>query len=531
MKKTYNVFLSIVLLFLSSCSDFLNVDNKDAISSNKYYKTESDLKAALTGVYATLAQNATYRGYMIGRMSLDGDQGYNNRDGDQNTVGDYSVSATDSKILSFWQTMYAGINDANMLLENVDNPDINISLVERNRIKGETLFLRAYYYFLLVQNFGDIPLILKSTSVLSDSGVSLPARTPKTDVYSKIVEDMEDAVDLVKDIDEIGNAGQVNKSAVWGVLARVHLNIAGFPINDKSHFKKARTCALQIINSRLHELNPDFQQIFINYAQDLYDIKESLWEVEFNGNGTGIYANLGGFVGGNNGIRNSFDLELGYTYDYINVTKSAYEVYASGDLRRDYTIAPFFYKQPNVPAQKVNWSSTQIFNRNCGKFRREYEILEPKHRSRTPQNFPLVRYSDVLLMFAEADNEVNGAPTQDALDAINKVRRRGYGKDSNTPDSSIDITISDYNDFKEFIYDERSRELAYECLRKSDLVRWGVFYTKMKKCLTDAIAASNFSDKDHAVSTFTNVGEKDVVWPIPSYEIGLNPNLTQNPGW
>lgn len=532
--KKYILKIASIIVFaflLLSCNDFLNVNNRDAISSNNYYKSKADLEAALNGVYATLGQNATYRGYMLGRMGLDADQGYNNRDGDLNSVGDYTVNANDTKVLQFWQTLYAGINDANMLLENVDNPEIEIEQKERDRIKGEGLFLRGYYYFLLVQNFGDVPLILESTSVKSSHEKMNPSRTDKKIIYDKIIEDMEGAVDLVYDIDRNGNGGRVSKSAIWGVLARVHLNIAGYPIQDKTHYKKARTCALQVINSGLHDLNPSFQQIFINYARDIYDIKESIWEVEFYGNGEGIYANLGGFVGGNNGIRNTFDLALGYTYDYINATISAYEVYESNDLRRDHTIAPFYYSQAVVPTYKINWSSTQIFNRNCGKFRREYEILEPKHRSRTPQNFPLLRYSDVLLMFAEAENEINGNPTAEALEAVNKVRRRGYGVDINTPDSNIDINISDYKDFQEFIYDERSRELAYECLRKGDLVRWGNFYSKMKKCLPDASAAPSFGDKDHAVATFTNVGERDVLWPIPNYEIGLNPNLTQNAGW
>lgn len=523
----------IIGLLLFSCNDFLNVDNRDAISSNQYYNTEADLKTALNGVYSTLGQNATYRGYMLGRLGLDADQGYNNRDGDLNTVGDYTVNATDTKILQFWQTLYAGINDANMLLENVDNPDIVIDIDERNRIKGEALFLRGYYYFLLVQNFGDVPLILKSTSTKPSDEEMKPKRTSQVEIYNKIVEDMEDAVDLVKNIDDNGNGGRVSKSCILGILARVHLKIAGHPVQDVSHYKKARTCALQVINSGLHELNPDYQQIFINLARDIYDIKECIWEVEFYGNGVGIYANLGGFVGGNNGIRNTFDLDLGYTYDYINATKSAYSVYESSDKRRDYTIAPFYYSQSTTPTFKVYWNTdgSDVFRRNCGKFRREYEILEPKHRSRTPQNFPVLRYSDVLLMFAEADNEVASHPTQEALEAVNKVRRRGYGLDINTPNPTVDVSITDYRDFQELIYDERSRELAYECLRKNDLVRWGNFYSKMKKCLTEANAAPSFGDKDHAVATFTNVGERDVIWPIPSYEIGLNPNLTQNPGW
>ena len=155
----------------------------------------------------------------------------------------------------------------------------------------------------------------------------------------------------------------------------------------------------------------------------------------------------------------------------------------------------------------------------------------PKHCSYTPTNFPLLRYADVLLMYAEAENEVNQGPTSEAYAAVNQVVRRGYGKPVNTPDGSVDWSGMDYTEFREEIQRERARELAYESLRKGDLIRWGIFLTQMKDCLADANKAPSFGDLKHAKATFGNVTARDVLWPIPSYEMALNTNLKQNPGW
>ena len=527
MKRT--IYFLIFSFILTSCN-FLDLAPKDFISPPEYYKTEEELETALTGIYASLRDGALYKNYMLGRMGLDADQGYDNRDGDVGTVSQYQTSASDVKVEKFWQACYKAINNANLLIYSIDNKDIDVEAATKERIRGEAAFLRGYFYLLLVSNFGDVPLVLESSSSPYLEDLNLPRKESK-EVYRQILEDMEYATEHVEDISEIGGGGRVSKSAAYGIMARVHLYMAGSPLNLTEHYAEARTCALKVINMAIHSLNPDFKQIFINYAQDIYDIKESILEVEFYGNGSGLYATLGGYVGGNNGIRNSTEKNgIGYTYDYINATKAAYDVYKEGDLRRDWTIAPFRYNW-NAGSDKVNWAADHIFDRNCGKFRREYEILEPKHRSYTPTNFPLLRYSDVLLMFAEADNEVNGGPTGESYEAVNQVVRRGFGKDQFTEDATIDWQGMDYETFRQEIMNERSRELAFECLRKADLVRWGVFYEKMKECLADANKAPSFSDLKHAKAQFGNVTGRDVVWPIPSYEIAINDKLTQNKGW
>ena len=134
-------------------------------------------------------------------------------------------------------------------------------------------------------------------------------------------------------------------------------------------------------------------------------------------------------------------------------------------------------------------------------------------------------------MFAEADNEVNQGPSTEAYEAVNQVVRRGYGKKPLIEDADVDWADMDYETFKQELQNERSRELAFECLRKADLVRWGIFYEKMQDCLADTDGVPSFTDLKHAIATYSNVTKRDVLWPIPSREIALNDKLTQNPGW
>lgn len=524
--KKINILTVCILFIFISCNDILDSDPKDFLSPDLYYTNKMEMESGLTGIYATLCSGNLYGNYMLGRLGLDADQGYNRNSNDGNTVGDYNVSAGDVKVERFWQTLYIGINRANMLLENIDKPQ-DLTDDERSAIKGEALFLRAYFYFLLVTNYGDVPLILTTINTASGTAHQIP-RTPAKDVYEKILADMEEAELLVKDISEINHGGRVSKSAVWGILTRVCLHMGGNPVRDKTKFVDARKWSLKVIENPVHKLNPDFTQVFKNYAQDVYDIGESIWEVEFYGNGIGTYASMGGLVGINNGIYNTRDLELGYTYSYISCTSYTYEVYDMTDKRRDWSVAPFNYS--GLPAVENPWAPNQLFNRNCGKFRRKYEILTPKSTSKTPQNFPLLRYSDVLLMFAEAENEINNGPTADAYEAINKVRRRGHGLAINDP-SSVDLKNLDKETFLTELQHERTRELAFESLRKGDLVRWGVFIQNMKQRLSEANDHADFYDLRFAKRTFISVSERDTLWPIPAHEIASNYNLTQNKGW
>lgn len=530
MKNIVKLLGIISLLSLSACNDFLDTKPIDFVSPVNYYENEAELNTALNAVYDPLGSSALYGDAMLGRMGLDADESYYTR---ILTSGPavFNIVPSDNYITNFWATCYDGINRANLLLENLDKAQ-DISQVNKDAIHGEALFLRSYYYLLLVSNYGDVPLILHSLPNAEQTDI---ARTPAKEVYDQIISDMTISEGLVKPINQIGFGGRVSKSAVRGILARACLYAAGNPVNDLKRYAEAKDWAKKVMDDAAagHRLNPDYSQIFINYAQDKYDYRESIWEVEFWGNRVDAYVE-GGRVGVNNGIRTS-NSDLGYTYGFIATTGQLFHRFqnnsdgTSSDLRRDWSIAPYSWSSS---AAKIYYSPTQIYERDCGKFRREYELLSPKNKNFSNQNFPILRYSDVLLMFAEAENQINNGPTAAAYNAINQVRRRAYGKllPNAINLAEADLSNLDKTSFQEAIEEERSRELSFECLRKADLVRWNIFIPAMKRALT-AFNNEAPSSRQFGSIGFKNVTDRDVVWPIPSRDLGLNKLLKQNTGW
>jgi len=513
----------LTLVFIPSCDKKLDLNSSDyVIDYSNYYTSEEDLRSSLRGAYGVMA--SVYSDNLQGRMGLEADEGFITWEADLNTVAYYVASPQDPKIFAYWRGFYNGINLVNALLENIDKPDINEEI--RKDIKGQALFLRGYFYFMLVNKFGGVPLILKPTKDGGLEDTQVPRASIK-EVYDQVLADMTAAADMVKDVSEVNGGGELSKSAVWGILARVCIYMAGAPLNDTEKYKDVLKWTTKVMDEGNHTLLPSYQQVFVNYAQDLYDTRESIWEVEFWGNGTGLYANVGGRVGLNNGIFNSSDANIGVSGGHVRPTQWLQENYVVGDLRKDWNTPTFVYQ--GNPGQRV--VETRWWYRNVGKFRRESEILRPKSSARSPQNAPILRYSDVLLMYAEALNEINYGSTVEALNEVNKVRRRGFGVDIYTPNTAIDIPVDiEYSEFKQELMNERARELCFEGLRKNDLVRWGLLYQNIRRVFNDR----PIHDTSVGISTqsvYTNVGERDVLWPIPTYEMQLNKKLTQNRGW
>jgi len=526
MKKIFYLLIVSLTFCVSSCKKFLETTPTDFLSPVNYYDTEVQLNYALNGVYDILGQRGVYGDALISRMGTEADEGFyavTTFNGPQI----YNHSTSDAYVTTLWQLLYSGINRANVLIENINKPVMDEN--KRTVILGQAKFLRAYYYFLLVSNWGDVPLIMTATASAGNTSI---ARSPAVDVYNTIISEMTAAEGMVETATKVGFGGRINRSAIDGVLARVCLYMAGNPIKDVTKYKEAQAWTLKIINSGEHSLNPSFQQVFINYSQDLYDIKESIWEVEFWGNTAGIYRE-GGRVGINTGVANSWTTAntVGYVYGFIQTTARLFNSYASTDLRRDWAIAPWrFVTQGTV---RQNWSATQIYERYCGKWRREYELVTPKSTNDSPENFPLLRYADVLLMYAEAENQVNG-PTAAAYNAINQVRRRAYGKlvagATNVNAGDVPAGLGQ-TAFADYIKAERSRELCYEGLRKPDLIRWGILGSTMKSVAAEITAGAPAVLK-YAATAGNNLTEpRHLLLPVPAYELGVNPLLTQNLNW
>lgn len=524
MKRIY--FLP-VILFLTlgyGCKKFLETKPTDVLLTESYYTSEEQLNRGLLGVYDMLGKEQIYGDYMTWPINSSTDESY--QVGNPSTgMRVYVYDPGNAQVAGFWRAIWQGIARANVLLAGIDRPVMDEA--KRDIIRGEALFLRGYYYFLLAVNFGDVPVILDP--VLTVENVHI-ARTPIKDVYAQILKDMLEAESLLQTqtITSLGYSGRVSRTAVQGILARVYLTMAGYPLQDLARYKDALHWAQLVVQSGEHALNPDYKQVFINYAQDRYDIKESIWEIEFAGNGTGVF-DESGRIGNNIGIKCA-DLEIGYSYGSVNATNRLYSLYDSSDLRRDWNCARYNYTGTGDTYKKNN----NLWDLNVGKWRREYETLTPKNKNLTPQNFAVLRYSDVLLMLAEAENEVNGS-TALAIDAVNQVRRRGYGKllNGDTTTHNADLSseqMASKDALRKSIQDERSRELCFEALRKYDLIRWGIFIPVMKD-MADEINERAPASHKFTASAAINLSQRHLLMPIPAHDMAVNRLLVQNPGW
>jgi hypothetical protein len=605
MKKNL-ILLAVVLLCSTSCKKFLDTKPTDFITPE--YNTIAQLETGLAGVYDVLG--TVYQDVYPYWLNATSDLSLERSGSSNSTV--YVYSPADIRITDLWRQLYQGIYRANNILAVVDNPALDEK--SRNRIKGETLFLRAYFNFLLVSNYGDIPLLLTSNPSITE--LNTP-QTPQKDVYDAIVKDMITAEGYV-DAAGTGVAtfgGRVSKSAVQGILARVYLKMAGYPLNGGiPMYKEALNWGLKVKSSGSHELEADYREVFKRYARDQYDIKESIWEVEYYGNGTGGLQEYSYVTGGRFGIL-CVDQSKGNSSGLIFATRKLYNLYkesaestlpikSSYDIRRDWNIAPYHWGSGTTAVYTAN---SDLHRRYAGKWRREYETLTPKGNNVTGENFPLLRYSDVLLMIAEAENAVNGPAN--AAQYVNEVRRRGFGILYGNTVKSITVTnggtgytsvptvtvggtqitatatiaggavtainITDYGQITKTngyaapptititggggtgavaaavltqnadadltagdiaspgamliaIKNERAKELCFESLRRSDLIRWGNFVNDIKQYAIDARAIGAI---DGMVAWTNNVTARSVLFPIPIYDITLNKALVQNPGY
>lgn len=532
MKRIYYYLVLLIMVgSITSCNKTLNTQPLSFASPTQNYATGPQLLQALAGVYDVLGYNrsALYADNLFDKLGATTDLSFYSRAKVSALTISYNFDYTEPTIDQTWQALYIGIERANNLIYYINTPK-SMDPVERDAILGEAEFLRGYYYFLLVSNFGGVPMRLQPTTITGVTTNNVPRMASK-DVYGQILKDMTDAEGKCYPATHFGYSSRVSQTTVEGILARVCLTMAGYPLQDHSKYADALMWATKVRQSGIHSLNPSYSQIFINESQDIYDIKEAMWEADFNGNDQTTTLETGR-VGNTNGIAYSASnyADTGYSYGFINATNKLYNLYDSGDLRRDWAIAPYGYSGTNRKNK-----GTLIYDRNCGKWRRSYELLTPKGKNNTGENFPILRYSDVLLMLAEADNQVNNGPSANAYEAINEVRRRGYGFPVNMPNDTSDITPGlNEAQFQQAIEDERARELCFEALRRPDLIRWGIWTQTMSALAAQMTAdiGGNPSYK-YAIIPASNAASspKFLLYPIPASEISVNKAVTQNPGY
>lgn len=571
-------------LAMVSC-DFLDKE-PTKLTPDNYFNNADEALSFLTSVYAPLTSQNFYGNeymFMTGADDLSHYGGGRNPQ-TSGAIACNNANSSSPQFSNLWQTLYTGIDRANTFLENIDkSKDISDKLLLQ--YTAEARFMRAYYYFTLVQGWGDVPF--KTTSTSSVTGLDIP-RTDKQTIYDFITTEMSECAEGLATAAELGyKPGHVSRSAAWGILARVYLFRAGEHFRDnangdataiQNYFKQASTYAQKVMGEG-HGLAANYWDVFIDLCSNQYNTtaNESIWEAEFAGDYTSE-VRAEGRIGNLIGIKcpdESNDQSLidakdpGFGYAYFWSTPKLYELYKdNGDINRmNWNIAPFEYveavskkgvtgrqfeygKLEEVKNQywdvsysygegdsskktgdyeKTEADSEKNYSRACGKYRREYEAYgTKKNKNYTSLNFPLLRYSDVLLMVAEAENEISSSPTTLAYKCLNDVRNRAsiapYEEGSLSKEA-----------FRQAVKDERAMELCFEHTRRYDLIRWGEYVKNMNELAPRALQGANANwatGPSYSVYTFFQITDAYNYFPIPDSEMSVNKAITQNnPGW
>ena len=505
MKK---IVIIIVLFSLISygCSDFLDTEPADRYTQDNYWKTQERALAALNGVYATLLNGGMYGGTRPLYMENLSPNTYHRR-GDDAIIAQGLHNSNTGWFNAAWNAAYQGIGRANNFLGNIDRVPMDSNLKER--YIAEAKFLRALYYFPLWNLFGGAPLITDPTSAVDQE--FLP-RNSADELLTQILKDLDDASkpDVLPKSFSGAEKGRVTIGAVLALKARVLL-YAG-------RFAEAAAVAKQVIDLNVYRLFPDYRGLF--YLENEGN-EEVIFDVQFK------YPEF----------TNSYDAELieqnnvgplpdlvNDYYDINGAPVSESEIYDPDK--------PYENRDPRLKAtvivkgsmfngaEVVEGTSTFYFSMT-GYGMKKYTVYKDDTRT-TPVsagyshlNYIVLRYADVLLMYAEAQNEASG-PNDDVYKYLNEIRERA-GMPDVTPGLSKD-------DLRKEIRHERRIELAGEGLYYYDVRRWRIAH----EVLNDDI----HNDKGERIDYRRFQNPRDYLWPVPSVAIQNNPNLLpQNEGY
>lgn len=497
MKKLFSPYikwtvLSAALFLASACEkDFLERAPKGQLTFDTYFETPD---------HAIWATNAVYQKFRSWEMcafpwigitdiiSDDADKGSTENDGLYILeIDNFTFDATNQAFQQAWAGHYQTIFRANLAIENIPNIDMDVDL--RNRLVGESRFLRAYTYLRLVQWFGELPII---TRPLNEDEYFTQERRPLSEAYDLIEQDLLAAIEVLPEKSQYpsGDLGRATKGAARGMLAKLYM--------VKKDFVNAEKYCREVINSNEYSLLPKYSDNFMpvgeNGAESIFEIGAVAVQAAVAGPGATPY----NMIQGVRGIPN-----LGWGFN--RPSDDLVAAYEPGDPRRQATI---IYVGEVLPdGLTIVQDNPEILNERYSQ--KAWVGAHPGLQDNGPGNIRILRYADILLLAAEAMNE-NGK-SADALEYLNQVRRRARGSNNFI---LPDITVTDQSQLREIIYHERRVELAMEQHRWFDLLRWG----RAESVMT--AVGKNF------------VANKHELLPLPQSEIDLSGGLLkQNQGY
>jgi hypothetical protein len=478
MKKVIINFknsIAIITVILLSGIGCVSLEEKplDFTSPDNFYGTVSQIEASLTGAMGELYSQ--WGGYSYGWGEFHTDHIYGR---------DLVFSSNHGT--GSWNSHYGAIAILNSVIAalNEDKLGSTVAQEEKDKLMGQAKFLRGFNYFWLVRLYGDIPIITEDTDVIAGE----ITRDPIANVYDLIVADLQVAEADLPDAWGVGEGGRPSKWAAKTLLAKVYITMATAPLNNNSYFQQARDKARDVMDNGPYDLTPDVRNVF----------------------------DLG----------NKFSPEIMFSFNATEddiatppqIWLPGSMAFGWGDFALEKDWAEAYPEQPRKDAYMIlyDWDSTSYLDwdgthtPHLRKF--VYNSRETMESLNTWANIPLIRFADALLLFAEAESQVNGGPTQDAVDAVNRIIDRANDYVDNPSHPKLTTSMSQA-EFDAAVIDERGLELFFEYDRWFDLVRKRILCEKVRPAMQ------------------VNCDENDYLWPIPYNDLKLNENLTQNPGY
>ncbi|MBR9774459.1 MAG: RagB/SusD family nutrient uptake outer membrane protein, partial [Cytophagales bacterium] len=502
MKRYINtLFIGLgVLLASTSCDDeFLNKTDPTVLVSDNFYQTETQLIQAVNGVYGQLRpwhlNQWQYTEFISDNTTLHFNPGNRGNGPSLEALEFWQYNPATSNITNLYNSTYGIMVNVNTSLSKL--PESNASDAIKNRSEGELKMIRAYLYFHLVQHFGDVIVITEPVS--SPAEAFEHNRTPVEAVYQQILSDLNDAVALLPPSYGSDDIGRVTKGAALSLLGKVHLT--------RKNYAEAIN-ALTQVTSLGYALLQDYEAIFDPQNKNH---QESIWDIQYQGdNQFGVGSNFIYTFAPRESVGAVIDFPGQDGGGWNTPTNEIIALYEEGDLRKEVSLKEGY----------TSLDGSYIAVPYINKFHHPHSI-----RGITNDNWPVIRYADVLLMLAEAINEVEG-PTGTALGYLNEIRDRaglepvnGLGKDA----------------FREVLLNERRIELAFENHRWFDLKR-----TKTESELVNLLNAYGLRERANPTTSregipFSNndfiFEAHEILFPIPQDQMRINSSLVQNPGY
>lgn len=485
MKKHILYILVGSMIFMGGCSDFLDRNPTDQLSSTLFWKSQSDFQNALTAIYGTLQRDMFAPGAPNWDALTDNGYGQHNYFGSNGIVQGNIFPSSGGYISNIYTYSYTAIARVNIFLDNLQKYEgTDIDEATKSRMEGEAKFVRGFFYLNLYQNYGAVPLV---TSPL-DYETQFQAKVPEEEVFAQVVSDLNDAINLLPDVAFYDGGGHAVKSSAQALLLRAYL-YTGYDESGNAKLDvmgQAKDLATALMNGH-YRLVDDFPSVFQSGTQE--GNEEIIFSIKFL-------------------APNNYTAMDQWYGDWLVVSplQNLVDEFETGDQRLSQTIFD----------DVVDWGDGNVQvpsnGRPTGYGVKKFltpELIPYGYATRSDQDWVLFRYADVLLMYAEIENEISG-PNASVYQALNDIRNR-----SGLADLASGLSKEQMRDK---IRHERRIELAFEGQRYFDLKRWRIAEEVLNN-VTDGVIPYHFESKFYQ-------------WPLPQSEIDKSQGeLVQNPNY